>query len=75
MYGMQVVQIDAMHLGQKNMKVVLELVQFWKQMVITTRSIFTRLPYMDAKTGPHLCGGPLSFIIIHVPSFLWPLKT
>lgn len=51
------------------MKVVLELVQFWKQMVITTRSIFTRLPYMDAKTGPHLCGGPLSFIIIHVPSF------
>lgn len=29
----------------KNMKVVLELVQFWKQMVITTRSIFTRLPY------------------------------
>lgn len=54
----------------KNMKVVLELVQFWKQMVITTRSIFTCLPYMDAKTGPHLCGGPLSFIIIHVPSFL-----
>ena len=46
------------------MKVVLELVQFWKQMIITIGSIFTRLPYMEwmPRLGPHLCGGPLSII-------------
>lgn len=79
MYGTQVVQIGAMHLGQENMKMVLEWVQFWKQMVITIGSIFTCLPYMEwmPRLDPHLCGGPLSIIyypcsILFITS--WDLK-